>query len=272
MLLLTLLVAAPCFVLAWHSSVHGLGDSSRFDVRAIDYDGGNAAPRPTASQRLAWEVRKRTSIEPRLIPTRVRLDHPSIFETPFLYLSGDRAFPPWSAAEVEGLRRFVQFGGLLWIDHAAPDQDVGLAGASRPGDPLGTGGAGTSDGFDASIRRELRRALGREPLVTVPNRHTVFRSFYLVPQAVGRVASELPLLAVMRDQRAAIIYSRHDVGGALARDNLGTYRFSMTPGGESQREMAVRLAVNIVMYSLCLDYKDDQVHVPFILRRIGGSP
>jgi hypothetical protein len=29
------------------------------------------------------------------------------------------------------------------------------------------------------------------------------------------------------------------------------------PGGEQQREMAVRWGINIVMYALCLDYKAD---------------
>ena len=28
-----------------------------------------------------------------------------------------------------------------------------------------------------------------------------------------------------------------------------------------------RLGINLVMYALCLDYKTDQVHVPFILKR-----
>jgi len=40
--------------------------------------------------------------------------------------------------------------------------------------------------------------------------------------------------------------------------------------GERQREQAIRLSVNIVLYALCLDYKDDQVHAPFIMRRRGN--
>jgi len=31
--------------------------------------------------------------------------------------------------------------------------------------------------------------------------------------------------------------------------------------------MAFRLGINIVMYSLTGDYKQDQVHLPFILKR-----
>ena len=63
----------------------------------------------------------------------------------------------------------------------------------------------------------------------------------------------------------------HDLAGALSRDNLGSYSFPVTPGGDAQREQAFRFAVNLVMYALCLDYKDDQVHAPFIMRRRGGG-
>jgi len=57
------------------------------------------------------------------------------------------------------------------------------------------------------------------------------------------------------------------MGGAWARDNFGAWEHEVIPGGESQREMAFRLGINLAMYALCLDYKTDQVHVPFILRR-----
>jgi hypothetical protein len=43
----------------------------------------------------------------------------------------------------------------------------------------------------------------------------------------------------------------------------------VTPGGGRQREMAARFGVNLVMYALTGNYKADQVHVPFILQRLG---
>jgi len=64
-----------------------------------------------------------------------------------------------------------------------------------------------------------------------------------------------------------VLLSVDDLGGAWARDSLGNWEHMVTPGGEPQRELAFRLGVNIVMYALCVDYKDDQVHVPFILKR-----
>lgn len=241
--------------LSWTAAVppapaRAIGEASAVDVRGVDHDGGDSEPRPTAARRLAWEVRKRTSVETRLSPTRARLDDPSVFETPLLYWSGAEGFPPLSEAEVRGLRRFVEFGGFVLIDDAAPE----------------------SDDFDASVRRELRRAFPATPLSRLPSTHTMYRSFYLVDRPVGRTRGPDHLEAVERGGRAAVVYSRHDLGGALARDNLGTYLHAVHPGGEEQRERAVRLAVNLVMYALCLDYKDDQVHAPFIMRRRGGSP
>jgi len=43
----------------------------------------------------------------------------------------------------------------------------------------------------------------------------------------------------------------------------------VVPGGELQREMALRFGVNLVMYTLTGNYKADQVHVPAILERLG---
>ena len=42
----------------------------------------------------------------------------------------------------------------------------------------------------------------------------------------------------------------------------------VSPGGETQREMAYRVGVNLVMHALTGNYKADQVHVPDILQRL----
>lgn len=230
--------------------VRALGEASRLDLRAVEYAGGGAAPRPSAARRLAWEVRKRTSVDTLLAPTRVRFSDPALFDQPIVYWSGDRAFPALSDAEVVGLRRFVTLGGFVLIDDASP----------------------TSPGFDGSVRRELARALPRAPLRPLPTTHTIFRSFYLLGRPVGRVEGPAQLEAVQLDGRVGVLYARHDLGGALARDNFGGWEHDVVPGGDAQRELATRLAVNVVLYALCLDYKDDQVHAPFIMRRRGAPP
>ena len=47
----------------------------------------------------------------------------------------------------------------------------------------------------------------------------------------------------------------------------GQWALPVRPGGARQREMALRFAVNLLMYATCLNYKRDQVHVPAILKR-----
>jgi len=180
----------------------------------------------------------------------VKLDDPTLFDTPLLYWSGDAEFPPLSDAEISGLRRFVDLGGFVVIDDAAPEHE----------------------GFDRSVRATLERAFGSGALKSLDNTHTIFRSFYLLDRPVGRVLGPEMLQVIERSGRVAVVYSRHDLGGAWARDNLGNYLHPTVPGGNSQRELAYRLGVNLVMYALCLDYKDDQVHSPFIMRRRAGMP
>lgn len=232
------------------TAASALGESTRFEVRSMAYDGGNPRPRPNGSRRLGWEIRKRTSIDVVPTPGSSRLDEVGLFDHPFLYWSGDAAFDRLSDAEIAGLRRFVRFGGFVLIDDASPE----------------------ADGFDQSVRRELSRAFPTRRLRPLPNSHTIFRSFYLLDRPEGRVRGPEQMEAFEVGDRVAVLYSRHDLGGAWARDNLGSWEHPVSPGGDEQRERAIRLGVNIVMYALCLDYKDDQVHAPFIMRRRAGSP
>jgi hypothetical protein len=127
-------------------------------------------------------------------------------------------------------------------------------------------------GFDGSVRRSLSRAFGAQALARVDDKHVVYRSFYLVSRPVGRSEGPAYLEGIERAGRLAVVYSRHDLGGAYERDNLGNYAHAAVPNGERQRELAFRLGVNLILYALCLDYKDDQVHAPFIMRRWAGRP
>ncbi len=174
------------------------------------------------------------------------LDSPKLFEHPFLYLSSDGDFPSFSASEVENLRRYLTFGGFLFAD--AND---------------GSDGAG----FDAAVRRELGRVLPQTPLAALPLTHVIFKSFFLLDSAPGRFLNKTTVEACVLNKRAAVVYSQNDVLGALNRDEAGTWEYEPSPGGTRQRELATRLALNLAMYSLCLDYKDDAVHLPLIMNR-----
>ena len=223
-----------------------LGARSKVRLAQLRYGGGNPIPRPTGLQRLAWELDKRTSIDVAARPVTLTLADKRLFRHPFLYWGGDQAFALPSAAELTRLRRHLVFGGFLLIDSAE----------ARPG------GA-----FDKSARALIAKLFPRDKLKPIGNKHVLHKSFYLLGDAVGRVATTSRLEGVVREGRVVIAYSQNDLAGAWARDNFGQWQHNVYPGGAQQRELAFRWGINLVMYALCVDYKRDQVHIPFILKR-----
>jgi hypothetical protein len=232
-----------------------IGPSSRFRFAQLVLGaGGN--PRPRALRRMAWEIATRTSIEidpEKLDPVLIDLVPSQLAEHPFLYLAGDREFPMPSEKQIAVLRRYLTFGGFLLIDSAE----------------------GTTDGaFDGSVRQliDILYPHPQKGLELLARDHVIYKSFYLVDRPHGRVAVSPTMEAVFRDERAVIAYCHNDLGGAWQRDELSNWEYACEPGGERQRENAFRLGTNLVMYAMCLDYKDDQAHVPFIMRRRDWRP
>jgi hypothetical protein len=207
---------------------------------------GEWNPRPNGIRRLLWEVAQRTSIEVTLEPVAVAPEEQALFRYPFLYWSGSGSMSPFSDESVKRLRRHLTYGGTLLID-------------SADADPGGL--------FDTNVRRELKRILPREELRTIENEHVIYKTFFLVDNQAGRTIRVAHLEGVTIEKRLAVIYCQNDLAGAWSRDAFGRWEFEVTPGGERQREMAFRLGINLVMYAMCLDYKEDLVHVPFIMKR-----
>jgi hypothetical protein len=116
-------------------------------------------------------------------------------------------------------------------------------------------------------KRELSRVLPDAAPIPIGTEHVVFRSFYFIRRPYGRVEGPPKLEAIVRGGNAQVIFSSHDLAGALAQSATGLSAVPVVPGDEVQRERAIRLAVNIAMYVLCSNYKDDQVHAPFLMRR-----
>lgn len=241
-------VVAALLVASMPRPASAFGDVGAFDPRVLLVGSQTDAAHPSAPGRWSWELVQRTSAPARSKPTLVRADAPEITAAPFLYWSGARAVDPLTGGEIAGLRRFFALGGVLFVDDAAPA-------AAGPG------------AFGTSARRELGRVLTDATPVTLPTEHVVFRTFYLLHRAEGRVAGPASLDAIVRGGVAQVIFSSHDLGGAIARGPTGTWEETVVPGGDAQRERAVRLAVNVAMYGLCSNYKDDQVHAPFLMRR-----
>ncbi|HEX3769375.1 MAG TPA: DUF4159 domain-containing protein [Polyangiaceae bacterium] len=248
-LLAVALVLATGLLALMPSPARAFGDAGAFDPRVLLTGNQTGPARASAPARWAWELKQRTSAPARLHPTVVRADDPAIVDAPFLYWSGDTELAPLTGAEIRGLRSFLALGGILLVD------DAGVSDRGEPGP------------FGKSARREIARVVPDGAPITIAIDHVIFRTFYLLRRAEGRVEGPESIEAIVRGGQAQVLFSEHDLGGALARGPSGMWDQPVVPGGDTQREHAIRLAVNIAMYVLCSNYKDDQVHAPFLMRR-----
>lgn len=205
-------------------------------------------PRSTGPTSWSWELIRRTSAPARLSVGTVAADSSQLLEEPFTVWFGGEAVQPLSEPEVRGLRIYLNLGGVLFVDDSDP----------------------ASGAFGRSVRAELARVLPESPVVQLPQQHVLYKSYYLLDDGpVGRVQGPPYLEAINSGKMACVLLSSLDLLGALAQEKGGGYTLPVEPGGENQREHALRLAINLAMYVLCLDYKDDQVHAEELMRRRG---
>jgi hypothetical protein len=189
-------------------------------------------------------------------PIGVDIEADDISYFPFLYWPVLPEAQAPSAATSTKLANFMKNGGTILFD-------------LRDG-----GGFGGSANSDA-----LKRMLGDmdvPPLEPVPEGHALTKSFYILKDFPGRyegtpmwVESLGDAASANADNVSGIIISSNDLAAAWAIDDKFDPVYAVIPGSDRQREMAYRVGVNIVMYTLTGNYKTDQVHVPALLERLG---
>jgi hypothetical protein len=205
------------------------------------------AAHASGTSRWSWELIRRTSAPARLTVGSVSADSTELLAEPFTVWLGSEAVAPLSEPEIRGLRTYLNLGGVLFVDDSNPE--VGA--------------------FGRSVRQELQRILPESPIVQLPQQHVLYKSYYLLDGPVGRVKGLPHLDVITAGKMVRVVLSSHDLVGAMAQLRGGGWTFPVEPGGQAQREFAMRLAVNLAMYVLCLDYKDDQVHAEELMRRRG---
>jgi hypothetical protein len=207
---------------------------------------------------LTATLNRRTAVET-AEPLAVDIETDELIFFPLLYwpVVSTQAAP--SAKAVERINRYLDTGGTILFDtRDANDQTPGLAG-----------------GADSSAQRLRRLVAGIKmpPLVPIPPEHVLTKSFYLMHDFPGRwnvgTLWVEPVEDRVNDGVSSVVVGANDWAGAWAIDGQGRAAFAVVPGGEPQREMAMRFGVNLVMYVLTGNYKSDQVHVPAILERLG---
>ena len=199
-------------------------------------------------QGLAHQLIMRTSID-HVAPAEVNLETDELSVYPLLYWPISASSQPLSAQAKVKLNRYLSTGGMILIDTRAGN------GQGRP--DLG----------------KMIQGIDVPSLTPIPPGHVLTKSFYLLDEFPGRVPGGE--LWVERDQDAhndgvsSVVVGSADWAGAWAIDSAGLPLFSLSPGGERQREWAYRFGINLVMYALTGNYKSDLVHAPFIQQRLG---
>jgi hypothetical protein len=211
-------------------------------------------------------LKARTSYAP-LDPVGVNLDRDDLSFFPLLYWPMDPREKDLSPAALTRVSDYMRNGGTILFD----TRDLTL-GATR--------------GPDSPGQQTLRRLVAKldlPPLEPVPPDHVLNKTFYLLQDFPGRwTGSKVwveklpppdpdagPEPARGGDDVSPVIIGGNDYAAAWAVDSKGQPLHDVSPGGEEQREMAVRFGINVVMYALTGNYKTDQVHAPELLKRLG---
>ncbi len=232
------------------SSANAFGDEGVFRVRFLERKNeGSRSLLSSAAERWAWEVVQRTSAPARLICSFIKADEKQLLLEPFVVWTGKQSVSPLTAAELRGLKAYFKLGGVLLVN----DEQ------------------GTSGPFTRSVKEQLKRVLDSTYPTTLPKNHVLFKTYYLLNGSSGRTLGSGSVEAMIVDKDAQVIFSDNDLLGALTRQD-GNWARSVEPGGNAQREKAIRFAVNLTMYVLYSDYKNDQVHAPFLMRNKRKAP
>lgn len=228
------------------SPAAAFGEEGAFHARLLSLGKEEREDDLSAARRWAWELTRRSSAPGKLAAELVRPESSDLLEEPFTVWAGDTDPGKLSSQALRGLRQYLRMGGVLVVDERSKTKDRVT--------------------FTEGVKRELRRVLPESGIVQLPEQHVVFKSYYILDEPMGRRPGPDHIEAIVRGGMAQVLFLNHDLLGALARrgDN---WAHPMEVSSATAREQALRFAVNIAMYVLCSDYKDDQVHAPFLMRR-----
>ena len=191
--------------------------------------------------RLLSELRRRTSVDVAALPDAFDPRRDAAPAQPMLLWAPDdheaRSHAQDGGPTQTKLSAFLAAGGSLLVD-------VG------PGE-----GGERRDGW---VRPLLERAAGGRPFAPVPPTHVLSKTFYLAQPPRGRLAAPQSPEGLTVQGRLAVVLLHHGLFEGLATGEAAA-------GG--QDEMDLRWAINWMLLGLCGDYKDDHVHLPYILKR-----
>lgn len=189
---------------------------------------------------LANTLAERTTVEPEsVVACDIEQDDLSFY--PFIYWPVTSGTAPLSTQAREKLQNYLDAGGVLVIDI----RDAGM--------PLGT-----------SCRPKILDGIKLKELAEPGKDHSLRKSLYLNTDLqgsrnFGKLCVETPG-TVDKNRASSIIIGEKNWAGAWAGTTL--------QGKPAEREKALRAGINMVMYGLNGNYKNDAIHTPSILEKL----
>jgi hypothetical protein len=199
---------------------------TEFVFATAQYDSGDWDSAPMLPANIIDTIARYTEISVAPTGVVIPLSEERMLRYPFLYMTGHLPVR-WTDAERRNVKRFVDRGGLLFIDDHNHDID------------------GT---FHKTATEEITRTLG--PLTALPNDHTLYSSFFkfdgppTTSQELNGWGDNLvhkQLMAIQHNGRIAVLYSSKD------------YSSEWNYHPDNKRFQSVdntRFAVNIIVYAL----------------------
>lgn len=164
----------------------------------------------------------------------------TIPEEPWIYWAGCHLWVPGESPRVdENLYRFLSQGGVVWIELCL---DIPVF----------------AQEYWRSSFREWRKRKGIvEDLKPVTSEHVLFRTYYLLSEWLDLTGSS-GIYALEIRGRDRLFFIPNLLRGLTSLP---------APGRQREVEVLLRQALNLMMYTVTLDYKTDSIHLPYILER-----
>lgn len=225
------------------TTFHQSAEATTLRRTAIAYLPGIEPDRKEALDQLVRTVSQRSNLD---FSPAEKFNIEQLAKYALIFASSTKPLAAWKPQEREAIREYLDRGGLLVAD-----------------DPL----AMADSRFMKSFKKEMQQILPGRELKNIPRDDVIFRTFYLLREVSGRKLTSASIDGISLDERWVVLCSYNDLLGAILQNSQGDYSLSVSPYGLMQRRLSERLLLNFLMYGVAVDYKDDAIHLPHILKR-----
>jgi len=200
----------------------GAQEDAGVTIGRLHYEGGGDwYANPSSLPNLLGAVGERTTLRPAARERVVTLSSPSLWDVPYLYMTG-HGNVRFSDEDLVTLRRYLLRGGFLHADD--------------------------NYGMDESFRREVARLFPDRPLVEVPLDHPIYNLVYSFPRGVPKIhehdGKPAQGFGIFVDGRLVLFYTyQSDLGDGW--EDPGVHH-----DPPEVRESALRMGVNLVAYAV----------------------